>query len=323
MIKKRYQCFIVFALIGLWPCVNSVWACGSLSNPCGLTVTYTVYPYPSNLTTGTPSYAKNYLSCYDPWTQQYLNCKFTFKITGLQDSAGHYHNDDTHPLGQLSANGGSSILQPSSLEITGQTANTQVAITHTMPEASGTIGAELFIYSPPGYSCGYPCYTETSYRAVGTINVGVRGLEQMPESGNGYWRLTGAYGQPDVKSLHFWNHYGTSSVTGALSLIAWRYFEETERSMGINDMSLPKGGLFDIHNDWKSPHGMLVGTDNHRIGKAADIDRDGINCEDDADLAEAVKFVNKYGYVSGGQPKAKLLCEHGIGFEGFKHIDFN
>ncbi len=37
--------------------------------------------------------------------------------------------------------------------------------------------------------------------------------------------------------------------------------------MGINDMSLISGGLFDVNHDWKPPHNL------HRIGRSVDIDR--------------------------------------------------
>jgi hypothetical protein len=64
----------------------------------------------------------------------------------------------------------------------------------------------------------------------------------------------------------------------------------------------------------------MSGHNTHRIGTDADIDQDGIKCKDDkTKLEEAINFANKYGYVAGGQPKAKLKCESG----GRKHIDFD
>ncbi len=37
--------------------------------------------------------------------------------------------------------------------------------------------------------------------------------------------------------------------------------------LGINDMSLPLGGLFDIYHNWHPPH------NSHRKGTSVDIDR--------------------------------------------------
>ena len=43
------------------------------------------------------------------------------------------------------------------------------------------------------------------------------------------------------------------------------YFDEYGEKVGINDMSLPRGGLFDLNGDWITPH------QTHREGKNADI----------------------------------------------------
>ena len=38
----------------------------------------------------------------------------------------------------------------------------------------------------------------------------------------------------------------------------------------VNDMSLPRGGLFDVDNNWTGPH------DGHRLGREADIGFNGV-----------------------------------------------
>ncbi len=106
------------------------------------------------------------------------------------------------------------------------------------------------------------------------------------------------------------------------------YFEATKgRSLGINDMTLPKGGIFDVCGTWNPKDSCtnpntgrtMTGHNTHRTGTDADIDRDRINCKDDWKLRRAIEIVSKYGYVAGGQPKATLKCESG----GRKHIDFD
>lgn len=103
------------------------------------------------------------------------------------------------------------------------------------------------------------------------LSVRVSGLEAMPESGQGYWRLTGSYGQPGVGSLHVDNHNGTADTNTRIAGIAADYYAEKSIAIGVNDMSLPWGGLFDIDNDWTTPHSL------HRLGKSFDVDHAGVD----------------------------------------------
>lgn len=317
MIRNAYLQLILLVFFGVLLSVDTTWSEGFIDKR-------EIPLSPSFLSPGELSRETFYFSCYDVETFRLLNCAFTYKVIGLKpppedvgNNGGHTHNYDTHPLieprdGTLEFTGADS--DPNKLGIKGQTQNTLVFVTHPMPQAAGKIATEATITAPFGWICVRNCFTSNSWRWERPLNVGIQGLEQMPVSGEGHWRLTGAYGEPGVTSLHLFNHYGTSSTVGTLSLIAWRYFEDTGGdSLGINDISLPKGGLFDINNDWATPHS------EHRAGTDADIDRDGFDCEVDGLLWEAIEFVNKYGYVSGGQPKADLLCEDG----GLKHIDFD
>ena len=104
-----------------------------------------------------------------------------------------------------------------------------------------------------------------------TDSVKVPGLQPMPESGIGAWRLTGSYEQSGVTSKHIENHYGTPSTKTRIAAMATDYFEETGIAIGVNDMSLPWGGLFDINNNWSTPHSK------HRMGKSVDVDHLGVD----------------------------------------------
>lgn len=76
------------------------------------------------------------------------------------------------------------------------------------------------------------------------------------------------------------NHYGTATFNQKLESIAKKYYDEFHcykkaedgshlgyQAIGVNDMSLQYGGLFDVYNNWKTPHS----SPGHAKGLAADI----------------------------------------------------
>lgn len=76
------------------------------------------------------------------------------------------------------------------------------------------------------------------------------------------------------------NHYATSEFNKALEKIAQQYYDEFScyedaedgthlgyQPIGVNDMSLPYGGVFDVYQNWKTPHS----SPGHHKGLAADI----------------------------------------------------
>lgn len=82
------------------------------------------------------------------------------------------------------------------------------------------------------------------------------------------YRLTGQTGDhPD-------NHYGTNDTIFNIQGMAQDYFDICDEdicneTLGINDMSLIWGGLFDVEGNWNSAPGHGL----HRGGKSVDIDR--------------------------------------------------
>lgn len=71
------------------------------------------------------------------------------------------------------------------------------------------------------------------------------------------------------------NHYGLISTVTAIGNVADQYYIETGALLGINDMSLQWGGLFDICGIW-SPSGTCSNAPNgghrlHRMGMSVDI----------------------------------------------------
>ncbi len=304
-----------------------------LAIQCGITVSYDISIWPSYLSPGTENLVKvkNYLGCVNLWTGRLEDCRYTFEVKGLRsprdlsdNNGGHNHDFDTHPLieppqpplgdGKLGVVGGD-FQYVNNLLVSGQTKNQEVEITHQMPQVAGVIETEIFIYAPYGHYL-IPCYSyeKRSYRAVGIIDVGILGFTRLDDSGDYHVVLRGG------TDTHPDGTYGTSATTEELLMIAKKYFEKTNgRKLSINDMSLPKGGLFDYKTTWAPPH------NTHRTGTDADINRAGVDCYYDKKLREAVED------VSDGQLRPYLQCEDaqhrpvppddptGI----YKHIDFD
>lgn len=76
------------------------------------------------------------------------------------------------------------------------------------------------------------------------------------------------------------HHWGTAAVVGAVSDIAQQYHGEFYcvppaqglkgyEPLGVNDLSLPWGGTFDVDLNWIGPH------DTHHKGKAVDFRYNG------------------------------------------------
>ncbi|MBI4667997.1 MAG: hypothetical protein HY747_02245 [Elusimicrobia bacterium] len=122
------------------------------------------------------------------------------------------------------------------------------------------------------------------------LNVRVPGLEPMPPSSR--YNLTGSSGlvSGNVRCAgepirHSQNHFGTQRTIATLESIILEYedflFDLNAVSLpipgpiaihklGINNMSLPYGGLFDICSDWNPPYDGY-----HHAGTSVDIDPRG------------------------------------------------
>lgn len=99
-------------------------------------------------------------------------------------------------------------------------------------------------------------FTDVTQR---NINVNIPNLVNLP-AGPSY-RLTG------VTSAHTSNHYGLNTTNAATTSIANSFMATENATIGINDMSLREGGIFDIRGNWGAPHR------SHRKGTSVDIDR--------------------------------------------------
>ncbi len=100
-------------------------------------------------------------------------------------------------------------------------------------------------------------------KASAVLTVRVPGLIELGPSN--FYRLTGD------TDAHRKNHFAAEKALSGAFDIAFDFFEAFGKTLGINDMSLPSGGLFDIgppkYFFWQTSHVL------HRVGKSVDIDR--------------------------------------------------
>lgn len=303
---------------------------------------------PSHLKPNKPITRLVIIGCYDAWSGRYINCEFTHAVIGLKEpyigtceeciknNGGHCHNYDTHPLidppvcescdspgGQLEYSG--TIIERGDLWIKGQTGDYMAIIGHRMPQVAGKIVTETTVNLLGTWYCVSGCYTRTSFKDEDTLDVGVDGFERLKDPGpdEHYFKLRGG------TVTHPEGHWGTEDTIEKLKKIGVAYYNITKKTrvLSINDISLPRGGLFDYKNTWKPPH------KSHRTGTDADINqgqgpsnKDQIPCYKNDKLKKAVRK------VAGEQLYPILRCENKdkeycIAPEGedciYYHIDFD
>lgn len=263
------------------------------------------------------------IACYDFRSGTLQDCGFDMRIRGLTPEAsdvanngGHNHNPDTHPAGKLRIV--KPILAGPSNFLEGQTAFSIFHISHEMPEVSGKIDTLLNLRVPPGWHTVSPesCdASRTSWCFVTTIDIGVPGLMSLPNGSPFYVKARG--GAPNHEDAAAF--FGTADAISNLTKIADQFSDMTDGLLSVNDMSLPKGGLFDIFSNYAQPH------TTHRTGQSADINQavHG-NCRVAYDVklavnfvmpAEAGSFFAKRQFPSSG----RFLCKA----NGNIHIDFD
>jgi hypothetical protein len=159
---------------------------------------------------------------------------------GTPDAGGHTH--DTRPA---RARG---TLNPSSC---------------TAILDAGGVGTCRVTYEPSEVS-SVETLTATAAGFPGAqarVSVQVPGLTNLADVLTNFFRLTGQ------TPAHRDNHWGTTNALEIIQLVALDFFATFGATLGINDLSLRTGGLFDIRGDWSPPH------KSHRTGTSVDIDR--------------------------------------------------
>ena len=70
-------------------------------------------------------------------------------------------------------------------------------------------------------------------------------------------------------------------------------------TLGVNDMSLELGGVFDIDRTWLPPHA------EHRVGHNADIDVRRDSLDDDYGRAVSAVWVRRMGHTLGDERQSR------------------
>jgi hypothetical protein len=171
------------------------------------------------------------------------------------DAAGHLH--DTRPpraVGTLDGKQETACSAP----IDAQGMGKCPPLTYRPSEVSG-------VETIMAWAQGFP-------EARAAVTVQVPGLVDLAAVPTNFFRLTGRLSQhPD-------HHWGTADTVANIQLVALDFLEAFGATLGINDLSLPWGGLFDICGTWNQnhrcpPHAPDGGHKSHRTGTGVDIDR--------------------------------------------------
>lgn len=290
----------------------------------------TVPKIPSDLNTPLAKPGKNYMythiACVNAYTGIFVSCGYDFSITGLKqpdtdpaNNGGHTHDYSNHPLGTLQ------VIWPfrgnPANYLYGQTQNNYVFFSHEIPQASGKIETLLNLRVPQGWytvspeSCDagrmYWCFKTTVDVGVATDLLPLADPQSYP--GLSYIRVRNALGHTDDVA-----YFGTIDTLFFLNNIAILY-RKKGYTLSVNDMSLPRGGLFDVYANYLAPHRY------HRTGQSADINQD-INgdCLENDVLRKAV---DQEMPIKAGSPFAyryfpsRFLCE--LGNNNNIHLDFD
>jgi hypothetical protein len=296
----------------------------------------TVSKVPSNLATplGLQSGTVQKLTgiiCYDVRSGNPQDCGFDISITGLhqpettaENNGGHTHDFADHDVGLLSAVVPFTTVPTPFLQ--GQTNFDTVIVSHRIPEVSGKIDTLLNLRVPPGWVTVSPesCTGDrTSWCFFTTIDVGLPNDVRLPRfmslpDGPPFYRKAR---NPDLAHEDAVAFSGTADAIFYLIAIAEKYNELSTKVLGINDMSLVRGGLFDWKASrelakqfnftpiiFKKPH------DFHRVGATADINKDNGDCTQNFDLYIAVNAIMPSDLVSFFPPRdfpsaGRFLCE--------------
>lgn len=178
----------------------------------------------------------------------------SLQVKAVSNSGGHEHNGER----------GTGTLE----NIAGSTNEDGVFTTSfTSPQIAGK---EWIVASSP----------QATNKDSAEIVIAVSELEDFSTLETNKWRLTGnagttTYGKCSGEPiLHPQNHYIKTIMYIKLKIALEQFFHWTKTdeaigkyfTPGINDMSLPNGGIFDICSDWEPGHA------SHRNGIDVDID---------------------------------------------------
>jgi len=254
--------------------------------------------------------------CTDAFTGQLLDCGYSVEIVKVLDSTsapngangGHIAEKHLAVRPLIEPKDGTLIFSGSSPssgiisnspgtppKMTGRTGHSVAVVLYSVPQASGDLLAELFVVSPPGYLCEDPgCFDQVPFRFglnrmkfLTTIRVGIPipaplclfcppspgVFEELIQTPDTPFVLTGA------APPHPGNHFGAATALSLITRIAQAYREINPDlgKLGINDISLIRGGVYDLSTQWFADNTSGNGHWGHRTGTEVDIDRHDSN----------------------------------------------
>jgi len=235
---------------------------------CGQALSQSIPPSKANSPVVTPYL--HIISCYDMFTGNLLDCRVFDELVGivpppnLTNSGFHQQHVGSHPLVDLSTGASGFVcllctdLNPNNpLIIETNTDSATAVIRHSVPQFAGRLQVKLFITPPPGWSCLTDCIFDF------VEEVGVDGLSELPFPGpNLSYDNSRA---PDTR--HPIGSSGTSDTLIGTAAIAQGYLSKKGAGLKINDLSLPRGGKFDLGG----AYGENDKHASHRTGKDVDI----------------------------------------------------
>jgi hypothetical protein len=197
------------------------------------------------------------------------NYQVQFLVTSLNQSApGHAHNSPPPPTGDIDDLSTNPPTATSTCVTSPDPVDPAVGsceLSYVAPEIVGKFKIVASIVTMPNVS-------DSKNVAVAIPDV-LGALSASP----GVFTLTGC-GAPCGQSTtsfpacagtliqHPSNHFATAQFLVKVQQLATIYHQATNDRLGLNDMSLPFGGLFDICDNWTNPHSL------HRYGNSVDID---------------------------------------------------
>ncbi|GMR19581.1 MAG: hypothetical protein BMS9Abin36_0176 [Gammaproteobacteria bacterium] len=300
------------------------------SNPPGLT--YITKTYPSWYST--EKVFTHYHSCRNGDTLKPINCLVDFGLEGVwppsdaKNSGYHVGHPSFRPLTFTKDRKEVPLrsehdLDPEELQVLTYTMDgsgrTKSKIVWPKPKAAGILLNEAFVQSPDGFHCIGACLDKRTHWHHYIYNSGYPGLKLLPDGGlaAGYVKGRDPNKPTNIYHANEYAFWGKESTNNAIFVIGQIYYDLSGRLLSVNDMSLPKGGIFDIYGNYEADH------KSHYTGTDADINRDGIDCQYDTDFFHAVDCILPPvpGREINGKPTA-IDCHINTPQEGFKHIDF-
>lgn len=195
-------------------------------------------------------------------------------------SGGHAH-DDGRPVGTLSGQG----VGASSAVVATTDANGRLFLVYASTSIGGQETISATLASDPNISTSV-------VMNIAIQDTGGLPLIDLSNFAIPSMRLTGSQGMTTYKKCagaalqHPLNHWASGDTFARVVTAVNEFYDETGIMLGVNDMSLVTGGVFDICSDWQPVHKC------HRAGNSVDIDRGGLS---DLLLQRLVKVMADHG----------------------------